>query len=581
MTRELVSFFAPPKQLARSGLIAAGISCVLLPLHWDWLSLPALSLWFAWWLSGSFVHIAIQPISSWDRAWPVPHRLLRGTRILAAWLASWVPALAPAIAASALYGLGMVTRAAWARAVFHSLCVIGLVPLACASSHRLSDRPRGSPVHVAALILLPALALEAFVSLSRLDEQSSAGALLGLGVIVGVFTGALGLLLTRAWLESPELHSSLARQRGARSARPGAGARGKSSLLAGLRATPAWFFFLESRWQAVGAWIYLVIIMGFARLQFSAVMWYLATTFWFSGYSGSSQPGPLPAYLPIARRRVLAYMLAPLAVLLASGLSLEHLLPQRRGGVEAGFYTGDLSVLSRGDSHTYSNLYRLVVPSFSWRASWGEPPLVTTPEGVSRRLTTFRVVPGLPLNVYHPYEARFDDDPAFVNYQVSRVISDEWHMDVSPADVEKSCHALERGKMTPACLEGQLITKYQPPRAWPVIECWLLCLLTLLTLQMRIGGQSSRYSPRRWLGLLWLLPTLALAMVLDEVGGRDPTGPMSWAFRGAVLLGELTRLVERAPLAWGLSGLLLLLGVYGYVERTFTRMEGFVGRRSW
>jgi hypothetical protein len=66
---------------------------------------------------------------------------------------------------------------------------------------------------------------------------------------------------------------------------------------------------------------------------------------------------------------------------------------------------------------------------------------------------------------------------------------------------------------------------------------------------------------------------------MGEVGKPDPTGVLNYPFRVAVLLGELTRLVERAPLASGLVGLVLLLGFYRLVERGFVGMEGFTGRR--
>jgi hypothetical protein len=577
VTRELLGFFAPPRQLVRSALIGAGISGVLLLLHLEALSLPALSLWFAWWLGGSFGHIAIQPISYWDQSWPVPHRLLLRTRILAAWLASCVPTLALVITASALYRLGIVSELAWARTASHALCVLGLVPLACAAAYRFSDRPQSAPVYVAALILLPSLALEAFVTLSGLDESRSAAALLRPALIIGLLTGLAGVLLTRAWVASPPLAASPARQRPSRSVRSAFGAAGPHWSRGVLRG-PFGFFYLHPRPLAVLAWVLFLLVGGLDHFRLSGVMFFVGSSLWFHAYDGATQPSPLPAHLPIPRQRVLGYLLAPLAALVLLGGALEQFWPTKtyNSRFSVGRYADDLLPASSDPKDPY----RILAPSFVWRVSWGEPPLVTTPRGVSRRPAALAVLPGLPLNVYNPYDARLDDDPAFVNHQVSRIMTREWHLDVSAEDVERACHAVQRDQLGRSCLERELVTSYRRPGAWPAIQCWLLCIVCLLTLRLQTSGPLSPRKPLEWVAPLGCVVTLALLpAALSEVGKNDPTGLLTFPFRGAVLLGELARLAERAPLASSLVGLVLLLGFYRLVERRFVRMEGFAGRR--
>ncbi|HKO91965.1 MAG TPA: hypothetical protein VJU61_12470 [Polyangiaceae bacterium] len=574
MTRELLGFFAPPRQLARTGLIAAGISGVLLCLKLPLLSLPALSLWFAWWLGGSFAHIAIQPISYWDRAWPVPQQLLLRTRILAAWLASGVPTVALLLTASALYQLGVVSELAWARTVSHALCALGVVPLACAVAYKLSDRPQGSPTQVAALIVLPALALEAFSAWSGPGDSSSAFQPFGPLLLVGVLTASLGLLLTHLWVKSPELEASPARGRHSSVARADAGRAKQGSVRAALRSSPFWFFLFHGRGHAVSAWLFLLI---FLVVGSPAQMWFVGTWLWVLAYASSAHPSPLPAHLPISRQRLLGYLLAPLALFLVSGLARTHFGHPMHGsgfGVERYQDAPD-----RTDPAATE--YRIVAPSFLWRASWGEPPLITTAEGVSRRPAAFALLPGLPLNVYNPYDARLDDDPAFVNHQASRILSREWHLDVSTADVERACHALQRGRMGLDCLKEQIQTKEGPPGAWLAVHGWLLCLIALATVQLQ-SSSASRPLALRLLSFPWhLLLIVVLPLAIDSVGKHDPTGFMNYPFRVSVLLGELTRLGERAPFATSAVALLLLLGFYHHTERAFVRKEAFAGvRRS-
>jgi hypothetical protein len=94
------------------------------------------------------------------------------------------------------------------------------------------------------------------------------------------------------------------------------------------------------------------------------------------------------------------------------------------------------------------------------------------------------------------------------------------------------------------------------------------------------NGPISRRKPLSWFSVLWFAPTIfVLPMAIDQVSKHDPTGLASYPFRVAVLFGELTRFAERAPLAAGLVGLVLLLGFYRLVERGFVGMEGFTGRR--
>jgi hypothetical protein len=211
--------------------------------------------------------------------------------------------------------------------------------------------------------------------------------------------------------------------------------------------------------------------------------------------------------------------------------------------VDSGRYYDDV----RRDGYYSDKLYRIRVPAFSWRVSWGEPPLVTAPGGVARRPAAFAVLSGLPLNVYNPYDARLDDDPMFVNYQVSRVLSENWQFDVSPADVEHACGAVKRGRMGARCLGGELVARYQVPRAWLPVEAWLLCWVMLLTLRLQISSRRAantrtRTAPTQarvnWLDFLLLLPLWVLATALDDVGTNDPTGFMRFRFAGAVLLGE-------------------------------------------
>ncbi|MEO8179908.1 MAG: hypothetical protein ABI895_13830 [Deltaproteobacteria bacterium] len=97
---------------------------------------------------------------------------------------------------------------------------------------------------------------------------------------------------------------------------------------------------------------------------------------------------------------------------------------------------------------------------------------------------------------------------------------------------------------------------------------------------MQIRLPHFRRGALRWLGILWLAPTYVLTVVLDAVHTGDPTASMAFGFPGAVLLGELARLVERARLASSVLALVLLLGLYRYVEHSFTRMESFVRRSS-
>jgi hypothetical protein len=267
--------------------------------------------------------------------------------------------------------------------------------------------------------------------------------------------------------------------------------------------------------------------------------------------------------------------LAPQALFLLSGLMVEQFWPSPINvngfGVER--YAAD----SEADASS-EELYRIVAPGFLWRASWGEPPLITTPEGVSRRPVAFAILPGLPLNVYNPYDARLDD-PAFVNYQASRIMTREWKMEVSAADVERACHATRHGRISRWCLLDQIGTKRAPPRAWLFVRLWLLCVISLFSIQLP-SNPASRRKPLRWLSLLWSAPTLlVLPMAIDQVSKHDPTGLASYPFRVAVLLGELTRLVERAPIVFGGLGL-VLLGYYALVERTFVGTEGFIGRRN-
>jgi hypothetical protein len=575
--RELIGLFAPPKQLAQAGLIAAGLSCVTLFLRWDSLPLTALSLSLAWWFSGSFVHIAIQPISYWDRAWPVPHWLLLRTRILAAWLASWVPMLALVVTASALHGLGLVGEIVWLRTLSIALCLLGLVPLACATSHRLSNRPAGSPTHVASLLLVPAFALETSVTVSGLDSKSLA-ALLAPALLVGMLALAIGVLLTRAWVEAPELESAPARQRESKAARPAADVAGKSAWR-GVLCGPLAYFFLHSPALALIPVLNLLVLGALRHFHYQGIMWMASTMLWLQAYGGSFQPGPLPAHLPISRQRILGYLVAPLAMLVATGLAFQYLWPDptRLSGFSVERYALDPD----GAELEVNELHRIVAPSFVWRASWGEPPLITTPEGMSRRPAAFAVLPGLPLSVYNPYDALLNDDPGFVNYQASRIMSRLLHMDVSAADIEGACHAVQLNRMTKDCLRAQFGNSYERPRMWPPVESWFLCIMVLINLQLETGGRFSRAKPFKVLSLVWYLPMLfGLPFVLDEVGKQNATGVPSFPFRLAAVLGQLTEFVDRAPLASSIVGLALLFGFYRHVERRFARMDGFSRRGS-
>jgi len=575
VTRALIGLFAPREKLSRAALIAAGITCVSLLVRWNSTELPCLAILLGWILSGSFSHLAISELS-WERAWPVAERLLWRLRIFAAWLVGWVPGLALLIAASALYALGVVSARTWAGIVFHTSCILGLVPLASAVSYRLSQRKQGSPSAVALLILLPDFFLAAIAPPFG-GESSSVSTLLGLAVVVGGVTGAAGFLLTPTSWARPRIEPAQGRK-------PLWAARQLLARVATLnplrRAPIARFFFLNGGRHAVFGWVYLLFVTVLARFEFPALLWYLAATIWFQAYSGSMYRDPIPGHLPVSRGRVLAYLLAPLAVSLLSGLWLERRSPQPLRGLYVQAYYDDWRREPIGKGLFSEKNSRILVPSSSWRASWGEPPLVTTPEGVSRRPAALAVLPGLPLKVYNPYDARLDDEPAFVNYQVSRALSAQWPLPVSAADVERACGALRRGRMSPACLNGEFSTGYHQPRAWLAVECWLLCLIALFALRGQLQDPRSRNRARRWSGLLWLPPAIVLPMAIEQVGKNDPTTGLGPGFQGAVLLGELTRVVERAPVAASVIGLMLLAGTYGYVARCFARTESRPSARA-
>jgi hypothetical protein len=582
VTRALVEFFAPPRKLAQSALSSAAATTVLLLLQAPLTFITPLAALVGWVTSRSRFDLAIQPIRDWDRAWPVTSDVLFRTRVQASWLACWAPLVASWVVASAFAASGAVTPAAWVRLAIELSCVIGLVPFLTSVTYRFEPRVEVAGSVVAALLVFAGVNVSILVGLLKGGSLSEPVEVLPFAI--GAFcAGVAGLLLARAWVKV--LPTALAPAQSRAIVKPVAGASVRAAGLSRpkLRWAVVRFFYLHPGNRATWmAWLLLIPGLVFSLHEFPIVFCFILPGL-LIGYAGLNQPAALPAHLPVPRDRILAYLLAPLGLFVVVGLSLEQwspLFPVR--ALDTSVYYADWRYDTDPPEQRHAQL-RLVVPAYSWRATWGEPPLVTTPEGVSRRPTAYPVLSNLPLNVYNPYDARLDDDPELVRYQVSRALQEHRGVDVSPADVERAC-VDETGQRRPlvVCLRQELESRSRVPLVWAATKLWFVAACIYCLFQSGINGVRRQNVWRRLLdpaalGFLLLIFTL---WTMTHLNAKDPTGTFGFAFRLAALLNEVTHFFMRGPLLAGAFGALTLVLMYRHVARSYRSVETFSGRAS-
>jgi hypothetical protein len=583
MMSALLAFYAPWRRLAGIGLLAAATTGTWLALETPLPLMPYVFVCLVW--AGSAIAFgAAQPSSDWERAWPVrPHTLL-WTRTLGSCLLGWVALVAPLAVVSAGWALGTVSESDWLAFSYHAVLLLGAVPLVSVLVTRL-QLLRGVPWVPIVIIVQLGLTLRVYYYAFFPSYQLPTLPLtLGLGsaALIAVLLAAVSLWLmplrglepVTAGLELGP--SQVGHQRQEAGVQPKA-ARSPRFVL-------AQFFYLDASPYPAVAWCgaYSLLTSPFSY-QAKGYLWLSSIAFGFWVYVIH-----LPAHLPVSRQRLLAYFLAPIAVIGPFVFSVEYARYDLRAlyaqPLHAETQSWNLDRLPQGIEPQ-----RLTVPNLLWRATWGEPPLIGAPGGPLHRPTAYPVVRGLPLQVYNPYQARFDDDPVFVTRQISRALSESTRVEVSTADVTRACERFDPRLEFPlqACVVLELTRPYRPPLAWRVVTAWvfsMLVLQSLLTTLALLRRPFRKHALAIAVTLLGGVLALGLATAVDVAVNHmiqyDPSRYFDLTFGLGVLLAELARLVERAPFVMALLGLGTLAAMYGRLLSSFRNAEIGRGARA-
>jgi hypothetical protein len=583
---QLVALFAPPPKLVLSALASSLATWLMWLAGFQANLVPIFACLVAWTVSNSWDLLLVQPIGLWDRAWPVLDKTLIRTRLAAPCVAGWVPNLASLVATAALCTLGVVEARQLGTALLDGALLFALTALLSLASHQFARRAELALSVTAGLIAV--LFSVGFIRVSQgpalgwLSVESAVLLECGLGsgaaLAVYLFMRAERWWAERAWRVDS---GPLALGRG--SLTPSGGPRWK-----------AWVIFRAFYADFGAIWLVVILFLLLFWRTPTLTTWVALSAWlgWVSPKLGLFSAGPFQAHLPISRRRVFILSLVPFLVFVVLGSLFENRALSYPRAVTPGWYMKD--ILAAGPRGANLDEQRLLVPSFLWRATLDEPPMITAPNGQSRRLAGFQVVRGLPLTLYNPFDARVRDEPGFVAYQLSRALREGAWISVSPAEVQSVCSFYGPG-LTPrqnavlessfpfACLNQQYAMDARLPPGFSIIRIWLSGALAWLGMLHALNARRRRekwyqvavyaYSLALWLGL-----NVGGFLAFQALHGSDPTGSWPPLFTGAVLIGELTRWLQGAPLSVGcalaLSFGLMLWDAY----RRFQRMEPFSGR---
>jgi hypothetical protein len=305
-------------------------------------------------------------------------------------------------------------------------------------------------------------------------------------------------------------------------------------------------------------------------LAFAVPMGWLMATHTSSG-AGALLRGT--AALPLSRRALFPYVALPglLALLLGLAVTRSSVLPTPAiaepssemqymhyaiGGSGPGFteHTGSLSV-----------------PPELFRIGWGQPDAVRAPTGETLTPTARRIIPGLPLYGWNPYEVRGcsgdpckvgESSPEFAAFQMGRALKDGHGPVIAPERLLD----LARGVNFNCSLA---VRQNVEPATTALVLGFVWFLPSLIALRRKRPSRSlSGWMRRR---VLWW--TGIGALVLLGLGTMTPLLALAAALVPAQLVAAVGRALPRDPVgAW--SVVVLLAGCcYAILERRFARME--------
>ena len=161
-------------------------------------------------------------------------------------------------------------------------------------------------------------------------------------------------------------------------------------------------------------------------------------------------------HLPISRARTLAFLLAPQALCLAVGFGAGRILVQAMGAA-----TEPIAFESKAEGYGLR-----VLPRFFAIAWDGKPAPVVSPSGESHTPQARRVLAGLSLALYKPYETPAGSSLDYVAWQLERAIVATFGRAITAADLRTRYLTTDEGGRV--VLKGEALTLAADHPSWRV-----------------------------------------------------------------------------------------------------------------
>ncbi len=277
-------------------------------------------------------------------------------------------------------------------------------------------------------------------------------------------------------------------------------------------------------------------------------------------------------HLPASRRVLFPYVVLPGLLCLCVFDTVDRIAGRAREGVEFSYRHRDLQ-------------FHLGVPARIWKFSIGHMPVVVrTPAGEEFQPSFQKLLLGIPLYVYNPYEVGPHSSPEFAVMQLSRAIAEAYGLNIGPDELARR-YLGDRAAADVYIDEAELFRDYPAARKnrhqsslhARLLLIGFLWFSVLFCFQIRPNRppvSRARWWYHHWLQVAGVLFLVGIFIAWVATSLADWGAPrVAWGVLSSMALLHISASLPTNPiLGWGVAGLIFAC-FYLILERRFMQME--------